>query len=132
MFDNLFYHRQSSSEFEQRLRNSSMNSTERVKNEAEQVSFDVLLTIYSQEIIKHVRLTDYNQQLDTLTVNEDLVIDPDYFFKLMSLATANQAFTTVCQFELRVPQFYGQPGGSSGHPFSYQNQYIQYGQPSPA
>ena len=36
-FDDLFYHRQSSSEFEQRLRNSSMNSADRVKNEAEQV-----------------------------------------------------------------------------------------------
>lgn len=51
--------------------------------------------------MKHVRLTDYYQQLDTLTVNEELVLDPDYFFKLMSLASANQAFTSVCQFELR-------------------------------
>jgi len=34
-FDDLFYHRQSSSEYEQRLRNSSLNSSERAKNEAE-------------------------------------------------------------------------------------------------
>lgn len=41
------------------------------------------------EILKHVRLTDYYQQCDTLTIKEDLVADSDLFFKLMSFATAN-------------------------------------------
>jgi len=43
-----------------------------------------------------VRLTDYFEYLDTLTVTEDLVQDSDYFFKLMSYATNNEAFSAQC------------------------------------
>jgi hypothetical protein len=42
--------------------------------------------------MRYVRLTDYFSQLDTLTLNEEFVADADYFFKLMSYATNNQAF----------------------------------------
>jgi len=56
---------------------SSRNTLERNKYEAE------------VEIMKHVQLTDYYQQCDTLTIKEDLVADSDLFFKLMSFATSN-------------------------------------------
>lgn len=34
--------------------------------------------------MKNIRLTDYFDYLDTLTVTEDLVLDSDFFFKMMS------------------------------------------------
>jgi hypothetical protein len=41
------------------------------------------------QILKNVVLTDYFSQCDTMTVKEELVNDPDLFFKLMSFATVN-------------------------------------------
>ena len=60
-----------------------------------------------------MRLTDYYAYLDTLTVSEELVRDPDDFFKLMALATGNQAFSSCCQFEQRPSQPGGGPSTSS-------------------
>ena len=51
--------------------------------------------------MRHIRLTDYFNFLDTLTVSDDLVQDPEEFFKLMSLATNSQAFSSSCQFEVK-------------------------------
>lgn len=39
--------------------------------------------------MKHIRLTNYYEPLDTLTVSEELVSDPDLFLRLMSYATNN-------------------------------------------
>jgi hypothetical protein len=50
-----------------------------------------------------VRLTDYFNCLDTITITEELVQDSDLFFKLMLFATNNQAFTSPCQFETKAP-----------------------------
>lgn len=50
-----------------------------------------------------MRLTDYFSTLDTITISEDLVQDSDLFFKLMLFATNNQAFTSPCQFETKIP-----------------------------
>ena len=72
--------------------------------QAEKASYHFHISNFStsfQEILKQVRLTDYCQQLDTLTVQEEFVLDGDYFFKLMSYATKNQAFQSSCQFETK-------------------------------
>ena len=36
--------------------------------------------------------------LDTLTVTEEMVQDPDNFFKVMAEVTENKAFSHACQF----------------------------------
>lgn len=43
--------------------------------------------------MKQVRLTHYFESLDTLTVAEDLVSNPDHFLSMMAKATNNQAFS---------------------------------------
>lgn len=63
--------------------------------------------------MKQLRLTDYFTCLDTLTVSEELVQDADHFFKLMALATNNQAFTCVCNFELKPTSANNGAGSSS-------------------
>jgi len=78
-----------------------MRNGERAKLEAEYVINTMSLLL--QEILKHVRLTDYFSCLDTITITEELVQDSDIFFKLMLFATNNQAFTSPCQFETKAP-----------------------------
>ena len=45
-----------------------------------------------------MRLTDYINYLDTLTVTEEMVLDPDNFFKVMAEVTGSKAFSHACQF----------------------------------
>lgn len=78
-----------------------MRNGERAKLEAEYVINT--MSLFLQEILKHVRLTDYFSCLDTITITEELVQDSDLFFKLMLFATNNQAFTSPCQFEIKAP-----------------------------
>ena len=44
------------------------------------------------EFLSQIRLTDYQNRFDTLTVSEKLVADPKHFFKLIGTVTSNQAF----------------------------------------
>ena len=50
-----------------------------------------------------MKLTDYYTSLDTLTVADELVQEPELFFKLMQLATNNQALSRESHFEMKPP-----------------------------
>lgn len=50
-----------------------------------------------------MKLTDYYALLDTLTVSEEIVQEPELFFKLMQIATNNQAFSRESHFEMKAP-----------------------------
>lgn len=56
-----------------------------------------------EEFLKHIRVTDYKQQFDTLTVNPQLVTDPSKFFSLVGEITQHKAF--------REPAIFKQKGG---------------------
>lgn len=56
-----------------------------------------------EEFLKHIRVTDYKQQFDTLTVNPQLVTDPSKFFSLVAEITQHKAF--------REPAIFKQKGG---------------------
>ena len=93
-FEEVFYHRPSSE-----AEYLTIKHSEKEKLDAEKVKHSRSKCF--QEILKHVRVTDYQSCLDTLTVSEELVADADYFFRLMSYATNNQAFSLNCQFETK-------------------------------
>ena len=46
-----------------------------------------------------MRLTDYINYMDTLTVCDELVQDPDRFFKVLSDVTGGHAFGSPCVFK---------------------------------
>lgn len=56
-----------------------------------------------EEFLHNIRITDYQQQFDTLTVSPQLVTDPSKFFSLVAEITNHKAF--------REPAIFKQKGG---------------------
>ena len=52
-----------------------------------------------EEFLMHIRVTDYKQQFDTLTVNPHLVTDPSKFFSLVAEITQHKAFREPAIFK---------------------------------
>lgn len=52
-----------------------------------------------EEFLKHIRVTDYIQQFDTLTVSPQLVSDPSKFFNLVAEITSHKAFREPAIFK---------------------------------
>ena len=51
-----------------------------------------------ERLFKHIRLTDFKKELDTLTVTQDLVEDSNLFFNLMDEVTEGKAFREAIKF----------------------------------
>ena len=54
------------------------------------------------ELLSQIRLTDYQQQFDTITVNQKLVSEIDNFFDLIGIITSHKAFQEPCMFSSRM------------------------------
>jgi hypothetical protein len=50
-------------------------------------------------VLKYVRILDFNKYMDTLSIAQELVQDPDHFLKLVASATSAKAFQQPCLFK---------------------------------